>query len=315
MAHQWLTPSIHKMKSSVSKNILLGLLYGCIGIILMNFHIPLTSTLWVDLRHIPVLVAALYGGSIPAVLSALIIGFVRILWFDASLSSWLAFLNLLLTAGLCIWICMQAWSRRVKGIMMIGGIYLPLSGLSLLLYPIPFYYYRALLLYGIFLAIGGLSILSLLEFLQASKDSMEKWKISDLELKETVKELQSTKDQLESFITHSGDAIAITNIHAHVIKVNLAFEKIFGWTEEEILGKPIPRIPPEEPNRLYDVIEKVVVQGEKVIAMEVNALTKSGKRMDAGHSPFRPSETSRGKRLGFPRFPGMLPNVRKWKGS
>lgn len=280
ISHQWITPAIHRLKSSLTKNILLGLLYGGIGILLMNFHIRLTSIFWIDLRHIPVLIAALYGGSIPAVISAALIGMTRILWFHASISAWLALLNLLLSAGLCRWVCRKAWDRRVKGIVMIGGIYLLLVLGSIILYPNPFYYRKAMLLYGIFLTIGGLSSFSLLEFLKASKESMEKLQTSDQALKEMVMELQSTKDQLESFMTHSGDAIAIMDTHSRVIKANLAFEKMYGWSEEEIVGQFNPCVPAEDRHRLTDIIKQVIVHGQEVIDLEVNARTKSGNRIE-----------------------------------
>ena len=59
------------------------------------------------------------------------------------------------------------------------------------------------------------------------------------ERKRTIEELRETKEQLENFIDNSIDPIAICDNTGILIKVNRAFLKMIGYTEEEVIGKPI----------------------------------------------------------------------------
>ncbi|WJE50932.1 PAS domain S-box protein [Bacillus cereus] len=61
--------------------------------------------------------------------------------------------------------------------------------------------------------------------------------------KNAENELKVTKERLESFINHNVDAITIFDLNGHMIQVNKAYEKIFGWSEKEILGKKLPCVP------------------------------------------------------------------------
>jgi PAS domain-containing protein len=52
--------------------------------------------------------------------------------------------------------------------------------------------------------------------------------------------LKETTDRLESFSNVTHDAINITTADSKVIYVNPAFEKMFGWSKEELIGYEIP---------------------------------------------------------------------------
>jgi PAS domain-containing protein len=67
-----------------------GLGAGVLGILLMLSTIHVTDTVIVDLRHLPVTVAAMFGGPVSVILSAAIIGIVRLLWYGISTASIIA---------------------------------------------------------------------------------------------------------------------------------------------------------------------------------------------------------------------------------
>ncbi len=50
-------------------------------------------------------------------------------------------------------------------------------------------------------------------------------------------ELKVTKERLESFINHNVDAITIFDLDGHLLQANKAYERIFGWSEKESVGK------------------------------------------------------------------------------
>lgn len=70
-------------------------------------------------------------------------------------------------------------------------------------------------------------------------------------------ELKVTKDRLESFINHNVDTITIFDLDGHMIQANKAYEKIFGWSEKEILGKKLPCIPDFLMNETLEFIKNI----------------------------------------------------------
>ncbi|MDR7002644.1 PAS domain S-box protein [Neobacillus niacini] len=61
--------------------------------------------------------------------------------------------------------------------------------------------------------------------------------------KQMEADLQLTKQQLDLFLKNTVDTITIFDLQLNVIKVNEAFEKVFGWTEQEVIGRRVPIIP------------------------------------------------------------------------
>jgi len=56
-------------------------------------------------------------------------------------------------------------------------------------------------------------------------------------------EVSQTKKYLESLIANSADAIITTDVSGQVTSWNKGAEKIYGYTAEEVLGKPVPVLP------------------------------------------------------------------------
>ncbi|WP_214626576.1 PAS domain S-box protein [Paenibacillus agaridevorans] len=95
------------------------------------------------------------------------------------------------------------------------------------------------------------------------------------ERKRSEEELRATKELLESVIKNSVDSVCITDIEGKVIRVNDAFEKIYGWSEKELVGKKLPNIP----ENLYDSLVEIckpVLTGTKAISFETMRKRKDG---------------------------------------
>ena len=73
------------------------------------------------------------------------------------------------------------------------------------------------------------------------------------ERKQAHASLTETLDMLRAVIHASPVAIAILETDGHVRMWNPAAERIFGWQEKEVLGRPLPTIPPgkEEEHRAF----------------------------------------------------------------
>ncbi|MGG6312902.1 ATP-binding protein [Paenibacillus macerans] len=66
------------------------------------------------------------------------------------------------------------------------------------------------------------------------------------ELKGKNEENRSVKEYLESIISQTADAIHITDVQGRVMQVNSAFESLYGWRSDEIVGSCLDFIPPSE---------------------------------------------------------------------
>lgn len=92
-------------------------------------------------------------------------------------------------------------------------------------------------------------------------------------------EVTQTKDYLESIIEYSADAIIISDINGLITSWNKGAEKIYGYTEDEVLGKFLPMIPPSEIENEKNFIEKILKK-ETVRNMETKRQTKDGRPIE-----------------------------------
>lgn len=73
-----------------------GLLFGIMGIILVEFSIRLTNHLILDLRIFPIFIATLYGGFVPGIISSIFIAVFRIFRFGYSFPALIASISTLI---------------------------------------------------------------------------------------------------------------------------------------------------------------------------------------------------------------------------
>jgi PAS domain S-box-containing protein len=79
--------------------------------------------------------------------------------------------------------------------------------------------------------------------------------------KSTEEKLRKTEDILEALIQASPAGITLLDKNGIVQVWNRAAERIFGWTAKEVLGRPLPTIPPgkQEEHRIF---RERVLRGE-----------------------------------------------------
>lgn len=77
------------------------------------------------------------------------------------------------------------------------------------------------------------------------------------ERKKAEKELQRTNKLLDSIIDDSADGICIIDTAGNVVRVNHSFEKLYGWSEKEIVGRQLPMVPPEMESDLKAITQEI----------------------------------------------------------
>lgn len=96
-----------------------------------------------------------------------------------------------------------------------------------------------------------------------------------------LKELRSKTEQLENILRDSADGIIIVDRNNRITVWNRGAENIFGWKQEEVLGKNITFYYPPENNpmeELHDIMEQLEKYGYSV-GYEATRLTKDGRRI------------------------------------
>ena len=98
-------------------------------------------------------------------------------------------------------------------------------------------------------------------------------------------ELIATKEHLESFVSNSSDCIKIFDLNGILLKVNPAFEKIYGYKPEEVIGQNFFL---QKKESFRDVFEKIKA-GEELIGIEVAEFTKDNRliHISKTYSPIR----------------------------
>jgi len=106
------------------------------------------------------------------------------------------------------------------------------------------------------------------------------------------KKSQELSDRMAAIVQSSDDAIIAKTLNGTITSWNTAAEKLFGYTEEEIIGQSIMKlIPKDREDEESEIISKLR-RGEKIDHFETQRVTKEGKLLDISLtiSPIRDSK-------------------------
>jgi PAS domain S-box-containing protein len=103
--------------------------------------------------------------------------------------------------------------------------------------------------------------------------------------------------RLAAIVASSDDAIVSKTLDGHIQSWNAGAERIFGYQEHEVIGKPITIIIPEELQEEERRILDLVGRGERVDHFDTIRLTKDGRRI-AISLTVSPVRDSRGHIVG-----------------
>lgn len=101
-----------------------------------------------------------------------------------------------------------------------------------------------------------------------------------------IAEEVSGNEVLDLFLASSADGIAIFDTQAHFKRINPVYTKIFGYTEEDVLGKSVEEIP--NPVSVIEIFREVK-KGNVYSNLNTIRYHKDGSQLDiaVSYSPFR----------------------------
>jgi diguanylate cyclase (GGDEF)-like protein/PAS domain S-box-containing protein len=90
--------------------------------------------------------------------------------------------------------------------------------------------------------------------------------------------LRQTSQKFEALIDASPVSIIARDPNLRIVKWNKAAERMFGWKEEEVLGGPVPFIPPELEDEAVGLRQRLL-RGEPISDHETVRMRKDGTRI------------------------------------
>jgi len=135
--------------------------------------------------------------------------------------------------------------------------------------------------------------------LSAIRDISDRKRIEE-ELRKAQDALNASKDRqiydsqnrLALFVDSSQDAIIAKDLDGTITHWNKGAERIYGYTAEEMIGKPISMLAPKDrPDEMAEILEKIR-RGERVEYFDTVRVRKDGQRlnMSISISPIRDSQ-------------------------
>jgi len=103
---------------------------------------------------------------------------------------------------------------------------------------------------------------------------------------------QRAQTRLAAIVQFSGDAIITKNLESIIQTWNLGAERLFGYTADEVIGRPVTIIFPEERLNEDDAILEKLRRGQAVERLETIRIGKDGRRIPVSEStsPLKDSE-------------------------
>jgi PAS domain S-box-containing protein len=95
-----------------------------------------------------------------------------------------------------------------------------------------------------------------------------------------TRQAEKTRSTLAAIVTSSEDAIASKDLNGRVMTWNKSAEEIFGYSADEIIGKPITVLFPQERLQEEEEILRRVRRGERIEHYETIRLKKDGTPID-----------------------------------
>ena len=105
--------------------------------------------------------------------------------------------------------------------------------------------------------------------------------------------MERGREQLASIVDYSDDAIIGKSLDGIIVNWNKGAERLYGYSAEEVIGKPISiLLPPDRPDELVEIIAKL--QRGEIVNEETVRRRKDGTLIDVALT-VSPIKNSRGQ--------------------
>lgn len=238
--------------SPLSSKLYWGICFGILGNVLMSFSIEVSPDIYADLRHLAIVIAAAFGGFIPAIISASLIAIGRFVLFGFSSTAFLPSIGALLTGITCGILSTLKVKRTVKAfIMNICGLII-VSIIFMIRIEDFTVLKNVLMMHYLISFIGGLFGYYFFVFVVDSNETQNQLKRSHIKLKET-------EERFRLITEYSSDMITVHNEQGEYVYISPAVKEVIQFEYPELLGKGMDIfIHPEDVERTNDMFQKAL---------------------------------------------------------
>jgi PAS domain S-box-containing protein len=99
-------------------------------------------------------------------------------------------------------------------------------------------------------------------------------------LGESNRRASASRFRLAAIVDSSEDAILSKNLDGIIISWNRGAQRLFGWSAEEVIGRPVTIIVPTELQDEEDRMLHRLKEGAYIVGLETVRVTKTGQRLD-----------------------------------
>jgi len=132
---------------------------------------------------------------------------------------------------------------------------------------------------------GGTVVLSAIRDISGRKRIEEELRKTHAELAQrTAEQIGEYRARLASIVDSSEDAILTKSLDGTITAWNLGAERIYGYAPDEVIGKPVSMLVPDDrPDEIPGILRKIA-RGESVEHYESVRLAKDGRRLNVSVS-------------------------------
>ena len=105
--------------------------------------------------------------------------------------------------------------------------------------------------------------------------------------KEAEEQVRRANDELRALVEASPHAIVGYDTEARVVSWLGGAERMFGWTRDEVVGRPLEHVPPDKVDEVRRLRERVLETGDSITDLETVRHRKDGSRIDVSISTAR----------------------------
>ena len=131
--------------------------------------------------------------------------------------------------------------------------------------------------------------------------------------KQAEEELKLSQERMQAILEASPDPVVVYDDVGCATFLNPAFNRLFGWSNDELIGRPIPFVPEEQREITQKTIAQLLQNGGRV-SLETKRLTKDGRQLDVIVSAAVISD-ERGHSVGIVVNLTDLSNIRKMEAQ
>jgi PAS domain S-box-containing protein len=100
---------------------------------------------------------------------------------------------------------------------------------------------------------------------------------AELERQQAEEQVRASEDYFRSLIENASDGIAVTNPEGNFVYASPSYERIWGWTAEELVGQPfLPLLHPDDLPVAQDMIVRLMTNPGEVGSSEIRMRHKDG---------------------------------------